>query len=167
MGISMLLSRRRIFYISRIIYNIYHIRTKKGKEETCYSQNKLIINKQYQMAIVVSHQYNFVDISLYLNGIKEAELSLGTGLESPHGYFLFGSETSLNCFNGEITKPSLYLKPLNDFQVKETSFRESRTGSIKSLALNQSKTRLKLLLLNESSESLLRSSKLEFILLFV
>lgn len=92
--------------------------TNKGQLETIYTQESIKTGRPYFFKLSVQQSSNPVDITVYLNGQVQVQVSLTSGLLTPKGLFFIGSEKASNCFQGLLWDVNLYNRDLTNQEVQ-------------------------------------------------
>ena len=93
--------------------------------ESIYTQKHIKPNQNYHLVLSFNLLNRTKDISIYINGFIESQLSLSVDLESPEGNFYLGSESAVRCFKGIISDMVIFFKPLPDEDIKEMALKGS------------------------------------------
>ncbi|KAL4430058.1 hypothetical protein ABPG74_013505 [Tetrahymena malaccensis] len=103
--------------------NTLKVTFRQGQEqEFMYSQTKVKPNISYDLCIVYEvvreqDEIMFYNITLYLNGKSETNLSLNSEITKPSGNIYFGSESALGTFVGEISHAYFVTRNLSEGEI--------------------------------------------------
>lgn len=129
--------------------------------ESIYTQKKVKPNQNTHIVLVFNLLGKTKDISIYINGFIESQLSLSVDLEPPEGHFYLGSESTVRCFKGAISDMVIFFKPLPDQDIKEMALKAtSKKSSVQLLKDKQDNMEL------TSSFSKKTGSSIKFPLIF-
>ena len=93
--------------------------------ESIFTQKKIKPNQNNHLVLIFNLLNKTKDVSIYINGFIESQLSLSVELENPEGNFYLGSESAVRCFKGTIADMVIFFKPLADPDIKDMALRGS------------------------------------------
>lgn len=106
--------------------------------ESIYTQKRIKPNQNNHLYLSFNLLNKTKDISIYINGFIESQLSLSIDLEIPEGNIYLGSESTVRCFKGSIADAVIFFKVLPDEDIKEMALKgSSMKNSVEILAEKQ------------------------------
>ena len=106
--------------------------------ESIYTQKRIKPNQNNHLYLSFNLLNKTKDISIYINGFIESQLSLSIDLEIPEGNIYLGSESAVRCFKGSIADAVIFFEVLPDEDIKEMALKGSNMkNSVEILAEKQ------------------------------